>query len=200
MRFYSESLKARRYKMYKGVFRIFGRYWSAYGGISAFIKSPYLHMALVLLALTYKTWTQVNWWDISIAVLPNLLGFTLGGFAVFLAFGDDKFRELLIQNDEDESEDDGAVSGSSLYVELCATFVHFILVQISAFLTAIVAKSLNFPYEWCPCFKEFANNLTIAFWGLGFLLFLYSMTSIIAATMHLFRTATWYEMHQRSGG
>lgn len=185
--------------MYKGVAKIFCRYWSAYGGFSAFLKSPYLHLALLLLLVTFKIWTQANWWDLSISVLPNLLGFTLGGFAVFLAFGDDKFRELLIQNDDEEDEEDeGDSSGSSLYVELCATFVHFILIQIIAFLSAVTAKALYFPYEWCSCLKSFMHNGTMVFWGLGFLFFLYSMTSIIAATMHLFRTATWYEMHQRA--
>lgn len=110
--------------------RIFGKYWCAYGGFTALIKSPYLHLAIILLALTFKILTNVNWWDIFISVLPNLLGFTLGGFAVFFAFGDENFRVILIDNSDD---DDSNISGSSLYVELCSTFVHFIVVQIFAF-------------------------------------------------------------------
>lgn len=185
--------------MYKGMSKIFGKYWCAYGGFSALIKSPYLHLALILLIITFKTWSNANWWDISISVLPNLLGFTLGGFAVFLAFGDDKFREMLIDNsDDDEDDEDSSTSGSSLYVELCSTFVHFIVVQIAAFFAALISKSLNFKYPWNECIRPFIEYMTLFFWGLGFLIFLYSMTSILAATMHLFRTATWYEMHQRS--
>jgi hypothetical protein len=185
--------------MYKGVIKIFSRYWSAYGGFSAFIKSPYFHLSLLLLALTYNIWSNIEWWDISISVLPNLLGFTLGGFAVFLAFGDDKFREMLIESDDEaEDEEDGKNNRASLYVELCATFVHFIFLQITAFLLALISKSLYFQYDWPNCIANMIANLTLFFWGFGFLFFLYSMTSILAATMHLFRTATWYEMHQRS--
>lgn len=185
--------------MYKGMSKIFGKYWCAYGGFTALIKSPYLHIACVLLALTFKTWTSVNWWDISISVLPNLLGFTLGGFAVFLAFGDDNFRAMLIDSsDDEEDEEDANSSGSSLYVELCSTFVHFIVVQIVAFFAALVSKSLNFEFSWNPYLRPYIDCMTQIFWGLGFLIFLYAMTSILAATMHLFRTATWYEMHQRA--
>ncbi|WP_370682237.1 hypothetical protein [Comamonas sp. GB3 AK4-5] len=185
--------------MYKGMSRIFSKYWCAYGGFSALIKSPYLHLALILLVFTYKIWSNANWWDISISVLPNLLGFTLGGFAVFLAFGDDKFREMLIDNsDDDDDDEDSNSSGSSLYVELCSTFVHFIVIQIFAFFFALISKSLNFTYSWDASIIPIINFMTLFFWGLGFLIFLYSMTSILAATMHLFRTATWYEMHQRS--
>lgn len=185
--------------MYKGMSKIFGKYWCAYGGFEALIKSPYLHIAIILLAVTFKLWSNPNWWDISISVLPNLLGFTLGGFAVFLAFGDDKFREMLIDNsDDDDDDDDSNNSGSSLYVELCSTFVHFIVIQILAFFAALVSKSLNFKYDWNESIRPFIDYGTLFFWGLGFLIFLYSMTSILAATMHLFRTATWYEMHQRS--
>lgn len=179
--------------------KIFGKYWYAYGGFEALIKSPYLHIAIILLVATFKLWINPNWWDISISVLPNLLGFTLGGFAVFLAFGDDKFREMLIDNsDDDDDDDDSNNSGSSLYVELCSTFVHFIVIQILAFFAALVSKSLNFKYNWNETIRPLIDYGTLFFWGLGFLIFLYSMTSILAATMHLFRTATWYEMHQRS--
>ncbi len=185
--------------MYRGMSKIFGKYWCAYGGFNALIKSPYLHLAILLLALTFKIWTNANWWDISISVLPNLLGFTLGGFAVFLAFGDDNFREMLIDNsDDDDDDEDSSNSGSSLYVELCSTFVHFIVVQILAFFLALISKSLNFQFPWNSSIRPYVDHMTLFFWGLGFLVFLYSMTSILAATMHLFRTATWYEMHQRS--
>lgn len=88
--------------MYKGVLNIFGTYWRAYGGWIALLKSPYFHAALVLLALTFHTWTAEDWWEDVTSVLPNLLGFTLGGFAIFIGFGDERFRALLAEPEEDK--------------------------------------------------------------------------------------------------
>ncbi|OHX34417.1 hypothetical protein ACQE3E_10465 [Methylomonas sp. MED-D] len=172
--------------MYSGTFNIFKRYWASYGGFSLLIKSPYLHLALLLLILTNHFWINEKWWEQSISVLPNLLGFSLGGFAMFLGFGDEKFRAVLAEKDED-----GNVTP---YMSLCASFVHFIIVQFIALLSAIVAKSFDFhadlpPYFfWIICFGN----------GVGYLTFLYSITAMLAATMAVFRTCSWYEFHQEN--
>jgi len=178
--------------MYKDVREIFASYWKAYGGFRALVRSPYLHIALVLLAPTFKLWLSPLWWDIVIGVLPNLLGFTLGGFAMFLGFGDDKFRALLAEPDDEDP------SGPGLYVKLCSTFVHFILVQALALLAALLAKALWFPYEWPAGFLPYLKLFNGVGGGIGFGLFLYACTSIMAATLHVFRIATWYEEHQRA--
>lgn len=177
--------------MYKGVAEVFRRYWSAYGGSSALLKSPYLHLAVVLLVLTFHTWSQNYWWEQVISVLPNLLGFTLGGFAMFLGFGDEKFRQLLAEPDDEDSEK------PSLYVSLCATFVHFITVQVIALLGALLAKSWWFYFPWPENTRSILPWLNLAGGAVGYGLFLYAVTSVLAATMHVFRIATWYEMHKQ---
>lgn len=179
--------------MYKGVAGIFVRYWRAYGGAKALVSSPYFHVALLLTAITWGYWSKPLWWDQVIGVLPNLLGFTLGGFAVFLGFGDEKFRALLAGADEDEPDK------PSLYVSLCATFVHFIIIQILALLYAILSKSWWFFYEWPAPIRALIPCLNMLGGAIGYSLFLYSVTSILAATMHMFRIATWYEQHQQNG-
>jgi hypothetical protein len=178
-------------KVYKGIGEIFTRYWRAYGGIKALLSSPYLHLAVIMLIATYATWSRMEWWDQVIGVLPNLLGFTLGGFAMFLGFGDEKFRALLAEPDEDSP------TAPSLYVSLCATFVHFIVVQLLALMAAVLAKSWWFYFPWPVSFQEWLPVLNVIGGGIGFGLFLYAVTSILAATMHVFRIATWYEQHQR---
>lgn len=178
--------------MYEGVASIFARYWRAYGGRGALLRSPYLHLAAILLAATYATWSKNDWWDQVISVLPNLLGFTLGGFAMFLGFGDEKFRSLLAEPD-DEAPDE-----PSLYVSLCATFVHFILVQVVALLSAILAKSWWFFFAWPDSMRLALPWINLIGGALGYGLFLYAVTSVLAATMHVFRIATWYEAHQRT--
>ena len=112
------------FKEYKGVANIYKAYWTAYGGLGKLLGSPYLHAALALLLVTFQTWSgfgevqEDGWWSDAIGVMPNLLGFTLGGFAMFLGFGDAKFKAFLAESESD--------TGINDFVALCATFVHFI--------------------------------------------------------------------------
>jgi len=176
------------FKQYKGVASIFKTYWAAYGGLGALLCSPYLHAALLLLALTTPTWSTPQWWDQSLTVLPNLLGFTLGGFAIFIGFGDEKFRALL-------AEDDGEPVNA--YVALCSTFVHFILVQLAALVAAVLAKAWWFYAPWMGIFEHALPVLTAIGWAVGYGLFLYALTSVLAATMHIFRIASMYAEFQK---
>lgn len=176
--------------MYSGIRSIFRRYWAAYGGLSALIRSPYLHIALVLLAITTHFWSTENWWEQPIAVLPNLLGFSLGGLAMFLSFGDERFRSVLAQPE--------AEGGVSAYLSLCSSFVHFIVLQVSALAFALIARSLDFAFPWSKEFREVVVVGTRIYGAIGYLLFLYSVTAMLAATMTVFRVCSWYETHQQS--
>jgi hypothetical protein len=178
--------------MYSGVRKIFRVYWVAYGGLKAMLRSPYLHLAGVLLLLTFNTWTSPQWWETSIAVLPNLLGFTLGGFAIFIGFGDERFRAMLADPDT-ESE-----NRPSIYVSLCATFVHFILVQFLALAAALLAKSWWFYAAWMDAVRPALPYLNGAAGAIGYFIFLYALTSVVAATMHVLRIATMYEAHRKA--
>lgn len=173
--------------MYSGTINIFRRYWKAYGGCRSLVMSPYLHLALLLLFITFHFWFYDKWWEQSISVLPNLLGFSLGGFAMFLGFGDEKFRAVLAEPDDEDSD------GVTPYISLCASFVHFIIVQFLALLSAIVARSLDFHLD----LPIYLFAVVKAGDCIGYLFFLYSITSMIAATMAVFRTCSWYEIHQK---
>lgn len=178
--------------MYRGVFSIYARYWRAYGGMAALVRSFYLHTALVITLICTNAWLTAGWWDQVTSILPNVLGFTLGGFAIFISFGDEKFRQLLAEPDEDD------LGTPTAYVKLCSTFVHFILVQIVALLAAIIAKAMYFPWEKSPDFFEVALPwLNGAAGFVGYALFIYSLTSALAATMHVFRIASMYESFQQ---
>jgi hypothetical protein len=115
---------------YCGVRSVIRDYWSAYHGWPALLSSPYLHAAAVLTILLWSRWTSPEWPDDVIAIVPSVLGFSLGGYAMLLAFGDVKFLQLLA-----EPEEEGAVS---YYVALNASFVHFIVVQMLAIVMALI--------------------------------------------------------------
>lgn len=171
---------------------IYRKYWDAYGGRQALLRSPYLRGALLVLMLTVPFWARSDWWDQVIAVIPSLLGFTLGGFAMFLGFGDEKFRALLAEPDEDDPD------APSLFVGLCATFVHFILVQGLALGFAVVVKAWSFSVAWPPPLDAVVYGLRLLGGAVGYGLFLYAIASMLAATMYVFRVAIWYEEHRRN--
>lgn len=178
--------------MYSSVVKNLSRYWRAYGGWREQLRSPFLHLALLLLVLTFPNWSGPGWWELSISVLPSLLGFTLGGFAMFLGFGDEKFRAILAEPDDDDP------TAPSLYVSLCATFVHFLIVQLTALIAALLAKAWWFVLPWPDYVVDVALPAANLLGGaVGYGLFLYAVTSILAATLHVFKIATWYEDHQR---
>lgn len=169
---------------------IVDRYWRAYGGSRSLFSSRYLLLALAILPLTWGTWSKELWWDTVIGVLPNLLGFTLGGFAIFIGFGDERFKQSLAEPEDDPS-------APSVYLEFCATFVHFILVQVVALLLAVGAKGMNFGIAWPTCIAKLIPTANLAFGCVSYLCFLYALTSVLAVTFHVFRIASMYETHQR---
>lgn len=80
---------------YAGVGSIFSRYWRAYGGSRALLSSPYLLVSILLAGAMYPFWLRESWWDTALSTLPNVLGFTLAGFTIWLGFGDEKYRTLI---------------------------------------------------------------------------------------------------------
>jgi hypothetical protein len=70
--------------------------------------------------------------------------------------------------------------------------------QLGALMFALIMKSLDFVYGWPT---EYITAIRISTWvfnGLGYLLFLYSVSSMLAATMAVFRICFWYEKHQKA--
>ena len=169
------------FKQWKGVADIFKRYWRSYGGFTAFIASPYLHISIVFAFLTVGYWSDNSWWSQSLLILPSLLGFTLGGFAVFLSLGSEDFRSLMAQPDEGETTDE------SPYMTVIGSFVHFVLIQMIAILVSILANAAS--YTKRPCFlSEDINlilNYIVGFTGYG--LFLYSLLLALSVCFAIYR-------------
>lgn len=161
-------------KQFKGVQKGFSIYWNAYGGFWSLIQSPYLFVAFIVsllsIPLLSKTHTT-TWYEISLSSLPDLLGFTLGGYAILLAFGNERFLGLLAGRGEDEEH--------SGFMAINATFVHFILVQVLAILFALIGTAWQ------------AKSGLFAFVGL--LTFTYSILTAVAAAMSVLRLSNLFD-------
>lgn len=176
--------------MYSGLKEITARYWEAYGGANALVRSPYLHIAFAILIVTAHFWLTSSWWEQPLSVIPNLLGFSLGGLAMLLSFGNVEFQKFISEKDDDSD------SNPTAFIEVAASFVHFMLLQLASLLLAVVFNALNFYVPWPLYVRPAIDILTATFSGIGYLLFLYSITAMIAAVFAVFRMTSWFERFQ----
>ncbi|MDO9713489.1 hypothetical protein [Paracraurococcus lichenis] len=189
---------------YAGPLASFQSYCLAYGGWRAVARSPYLRIAVMLAVLTAGTWTESNWWETPLSVLPNLVGFTLGGYAILIAFGDERFKALLTQTVPEKP--------ASTFMAINATFVHFLVVQVAALLLAVFAKSrpLSFvlslipgdPYaalvDTWPSIAFTRRCIVTMAWFVGYTMFLYAIVSALAATAAIFWVGGWFEKFEKT--
>ncbi|NAZ69523.1 hypothetical protein [Vibrio toranzoniae] len=162
-------------------------YWLAYGGWKALFSSKYFLGAIALNLLLFNSWYSIEskWWETVLAITPNFLGFTLGGFAMWVAIGDEKFKGLIAGIDEDEDE-------ISPYMEVNATFTHFLILQIIALILAIIAKNFD-----SVVISEPAMAVTARIYAFSaHLMFVYALLTTLAAVLAILKVAKWYDEYR----
>lgn len=186
----SSSLPMRVFASYIHLWAQLKWYRTCYGGFRAVLKSPYFHFSIFLLAVTHGEWNiafdrekGIGWCSVVLGVMPNMVGFTLGGYAILLSFGDDKYRALI----------SGTTTEPSPYMQISATFLHFIIMQISALLFAVLANSI------CGATAQyrFGSLLCKIVSGFGFWLFLYSICLAVASTFAVFTVSRSFDKSKR---
>jgi hypothetical protein len=95
----------------------------------------------------------------------------LGGYAILLAFGNDRFRRLISGTDAD--------GGPSPFMVVNAAFIHYILLQAAAILAAVIGIVFSI------------KSGVIAF--CGFFLFIYSLSTSVAAAFAVLNLAEWFD-------
>lgn len=170
------NFKIKLPKQYEGAISNLSLYWKSYGGSFSLICSPYFHVALLFTYIAHPFWTgssrKVTWYDLALTSLPNLLGFTLGGYAILLAFGDDRFRKIISGRRDGEA--------CSPFIGINSTFIHFIIVQVIAIMSAVIGSAWQI------------ENGKFAFFG--FLFFSYSIMTAVAAAMSVLRLSHWFDI------
>lgn len=94
------------------------------------------------------------WAETALNIIPSLMGFTLGGMAILLAFSNENFLKAI--------QEDG--KPRSLFMQGVSAFFHFILIQTLAITLALIAKSA-------------ANDVISA---IGFFLLTYGLLSALS--------------------
>jgi hypothetical protein len=181
-----ETDKKKTRGAYYTFWRIMRRYFSDYGGWTSLIKSPFLHIGLVISAISYSVWISSVWIDNVYAVIPGLLGFSLGTYALLFSLMSGRIKLALkaIKNSRECSYLD----------EINATFLHFILVQTVCLLWAATMRShiLFDVLMFLKFSKKFFVLLDIGRVISGFVgysLMCYSLTLVIASSLVVYRLA-----------
>lgn len=178
--------------------KMFAAYWRCYGGWRAITASPYFIAALVITILLFPAWIRAEWWTTVIQILPNIVGFSIGGFAIWLGFGDEKFKALIAEKDFEND--------ISPYMEVSATFTHFVLVQVAAILAAVGGAAfldtdnslsiVGYLASLGPAFATPAAVVQAVYGFFGFLLFTYAIGTAVAAVFAIFEVAGWFDKYK----
>ncbi|MGY0312482.1 hypothetical protein BZA03_104163 [Alteromonas sp. I10] len=166
-------------------------YFAIYGGWPKLFKSSYFWISVIITSLFYPTWSKPEWWGNPLDILPNILGFSLGGYALIMAFGDKEFlRVLSYKNSKGET---------SAFMDLNAAFVHFIVLQIFAIILALLSENFflvgipKFVFEWNLIYFLYAA--TYIWYFLSYLTFIYALITTFAATFAILRVMKVYSTH-----
>lgn len=117
-----------------------------------------------------------------LSVLPNILGFTLTGYALLVSFGNDNFmKEVTIQEDE----------GYSFYQHFSSIFAWSIIIQASALFVAFVF-SIIADFHITSKHSGFYN--LFAFFLLTFLS-IYSLLLVIRLVLNVFSFGQVIQFH-----
>lgn len=166
---------------------IITQYWNHYGGWKKVFFTSSLWFSIAITIILYPLWLNHPWWEDVLSLIPSLLGFTLTGFALWLAVGNDKFKSDIAGEEEDGS--------ASPYMSVNATFTHFLFLQMISIFLALIGKAYIKPENENLYFTPFRLDIyfQIIFGYFGFLIFIYALFSALGAIFALYRTSKWYD-------
>lgn len=166
---------------YKSLAKYLAYYWKIYGSWLAFCTSPLLHISILLaiavvILLKYNSScppVAICWYDVTITIIPAMLGFTLAAFAAFVSFGSQSFIETLA----------GDYSGQekSPFMKTSVKFFHFIIVQIVVLIFAVISKIIG------------ASGLVVS--TVGWVGLFYSLLSGFGAALAIFHISDLFDYY-----
>lgn len=168
-----------------------------YCGFQEILYSPYCHISVLLSFACFGMWTQPGWWEKPISIFPDLLGFTLGGYSILLAFGDKNFLYKISGDNPGRNNTSGEVSSNtqnknkqkhtkSPFLTISTSFFFFIFLQILALMYAIIYESL---------YNGYFNWFDYPFSFFGVFILWYALLSGLSAAIHIFSLTRWYDQN-----
>lgn len=158
-----------------------------YGGWTATAGSPFFWTAAVVAAISYRAWVSGSWANSTLEIIPSLLGFSLGTYALLFSLMSNRLKIALraISNKR----------GISYLNEINSTFFYFISTQILVLLWAYLYQQ-TILYDFMALFGicDIESNpwfyvpaLVGGYFGTVGLL--YSVLLVIASSLSIYRLA-----------
>ncbi|MER9236602.1 hypothetical protein NKI56_32080 [Mesorhizobium sp. M0622] len=162
-------------------------YFRTYGGWTAVAQSPLFQIAFIITALNYTKWFHEDWVELALTLLPTLLGFSLGTYAILFSLLGDKLKEALSAARDK--------NGTSRLTEVNTTFFHFIFIQVLAIVWAFIFSGSSLvdlvdalKASWPSVVSIYRIVYLIGSFS-GYLLMLYSVLLTLGAAMAVYRLA-----------
>lgn len=158
---------------YEYIQREFSDYIEYFGSLKDIIYTPYFHLAIFFSTVSvFLSENPSEWLRYAIEVVPSLLGFSLGGYAILISFGDQDFRKYLATK---------KVNGNnnSIFLILNGTFLHFIIMQVSALTISTLFLVLDIK-------KPILNFMGCTF-------FYYTLIFCVAVAFEIKTLSKWYK-------
>lgn len=172
---------------FKPLFKRLRRYFVAYGGWSAVFGSPLFLASVGIAAVSYGYWITPKWIDLSYMLIPSLLGFSLGTYAILFSLITNRMRKAL--------KFVKSSSGVSYLEEINATFFHFIFVQIICIGYSFLFGGVDFYSIWTVISREFPvygvlfGLICVPMSFVGMVLLVYSLSLVLGAALAVYRLA-----------
>jgi hypothetical protein len=178
---------------YKAIYSALREVWASYGGWSALFGSPFLHLSILFSLLSFGTWRNGDWWESGLSVVPAILGFAIGTFAIFVALGDEKFREMLAKGGKLRVKSVRDIYVSFVFlITLQAIAVLFCMLAASRPLVSIIELIRLQEIDIPPLILESGKIISIFSRFIGFTLVVYSVLSVIPMTLSVLRMGSLY--------
>jgi hypothetical protein len=152
------------------------------------LASPFFGIAVIISALNYSQWTAQPAWIAKVeALIPSLLGFSLGTYAILFSIMSGRLKSALRHV--------SSPNGVSYLEAINATFFHFIFVQVFALVWSFLYQGTwlidlvglfktNYPWlEAIYYLLSRAGSFT------GCFLLMYSILLMIASALAVYRLA-----------
>lgn len=172
----------------KALSRRIKRYFHSYGGWAAVFLSPLFLASVAISLFGFETWVvNEKWAQLAQSIIPNLLGFTLGTYAILFSLMTNRLKKALKELKNSR--------GVTFLEEVNSTFFHFIFVQVISIAWSILYQgyALSRAMSLVGIKEEIQHCIgyTLFLLGgcLGHILVIYSLLLIIAAGMAVFRIA-----------
>lgn len=163
-------------------------YFRFYGGWDSIFQSPFFLTSILITAINYQDWLEPNWAELSKSLIPSLLGFSLGAYAILFGMLTGRMKKALKATRN--------TRGISYLDEINATFFHFIFVQVICLIWSITYFS-PITSDFVKLFVDGAPQnlltarrfLSITGSFIGLFLEVYSVTLIVASALAVYRLA-----------